>query len=111
MSPGIAAAGGGVGASGTSAGFGRASGAAASVGLRPGNASGLSLEVLRDAGGPLSDQGVTRRRWRRVGACKDRPEVLTALHKTSLAVLRRLTGKGAARAIELAGGGRAWVRA
>jgi hypothetical protein len=69
----------------------------------------LVLEVLRDAAGPLSDQGVTVA----VAACKglqDRPETWAALQKTTLAVLRRLVGKGAACAVALADGGRAWAR-
>lgn len=76
----------------------------------PGECQRLVLEVLRDAGGPLSDQGVAEAVAARKGL-QDRPEVLAALQKTAVAVLRRLTGKGAARAVELAGGGRAWVRA
>jgi hypothetical protein len=42
---------------------------------------------------------------------QDRPEVLGALQKTILAVLRRLAGKGVANALGLAGGIRAWERA
>ena len=74
----------------------------------PGECQRLVLEVLRDVPGPLSDQGVT------VAARKglpDRPEVLMALQKTTLAVLRRLAGKGAARALGLADAVRAWERA
>ena len=76
----------------------------------PGECQRLVLEVLRDADGPLSDQGVAEAVAARKGL-QDRPEVLAALQKTAVSVLRRLTGKGAARAVELAGGGRAWVRA
>lgn len=76
----------------------------------PGGCQRLVLEVLRDADGPLSDQGVAEAVAARK-SLQDRPEVLAALQKTAVAVLRRLTGKGAARAVELAGGGRAWKRA
>ena len=69
----------------------------------------LVLEVLRDAGAPLSDQGVTVAVATRKGV-QDRPEVLAVLQKTTVAVLRRLTGKGAARAVALADGVRAWER-
>ena len=41
---------------------------------------------------------------------QDRPEVLAALQKTTLAVLRRLAGKGVARGVVLADGVRAWER-
>jgi len=70
----------------------------------------LVLEVLRDAPGPLSDQGVTAAVAVRKGL-QDRPEVLASLHKTTQAALRRLSGKGVARALGLADGGRAWDRA
>jgi hypothetical protein len=68
------------------------------------------LEVLRDAAGPLSDHGVAVAVAARKGL-QDRPEVLGALQKTILAVLRRLAGKGVANALGLAGGIRAWERA
>lgn len=42
---------------------------------------------------------------------QDRTEALVALQKTTLAVLRRLAGKGAARAVGLADAVRAWERA
>jgi len=76
----------------------------------PGECQRLILEVLRDAGGPLSDQGVTTAVAAHKGL-QERPEILAPLHKTTLAVLRRLTGKGAARRVELADGTRAWERA
>jgi hypothetical protein len=76
----------------------------------PGECQRLVLEVLRDAGGPLSDQCVTTAVALRKGL-QDHPEVLASLQKTALAVLRRLTGKGAARCIGLADGTRAWERA
>ena len=76
----------------------------------PGECQRLVLEVLRDAAGPLSDQGVAVAVATRKGV-QDRPEALAALQKTTLAVLRRLAGKGAARAVGLADGGRAWTRA
>lgn len=41
---------------------------------------------------------------------QDRPEVLAVIQKTTVAVLRRLTGKGAARVVALADGVRAWER-
>jgi hypothetical protein len=76
----------------------------------PGECQRLVLEVLRDAAGPLSDQGVTVAVAARKGL-QDRPEVLAPLQKTILAVLRRLVGKGVARAVGLADGERAWERA
>ena len=76
----------------------------------PGECQRLVLEVLRDAAGPVSDQGVAVAVAARKGL-QDRPEALAALQKTTLAVLRRLTGKGVARAVGLAGGIRAWERA
>ncbi len=68
------------------------------------------LEILRDAAEPLSDQGVTVAVATRKGLL-DRPEALAALQKTTLAVLRRLVGKGAARAVGLTDGIRACERA
>jgi hypothetical protein len=59
----------------------------------PGECQRLVLEVLRDAAGPLSDQGVTAAVVARKGM-QDRPEVLAPLQKTALAVLRRLGGQG-----------------
>jgi hypothetical protein len=76
----------------------------------PGECQRLVLEVLRDARGPLSDQGVTAAVAGRKGL-QDRPEVLASLHKTTQAVLRRLAGKGAVRTVGLVGGVRAWERA
>ena len=67
------------------------------------------LEVLRDAAGPLSDQGVTVAVAARKGL-QDRPEVVAPLQKTTLAVLRRLAGKGVARVVGLADGVRGWER-
>jgi len=75
----------------------------------PGECQRLVLEVLRDAEGPLSDQGVTVAVAARQGLL-GRPEVLAPLQKTTLAVLRRLAGKGAARRVGLADGARAWER-
>ena len=69
----------------------------------------LVLEVLRDAAGPLSDAGVALAVASRKGL-QDRPEVLAALQKTTLAVLRRLVGQGVARGVGLADGVRAWER-
>ena len=77
--------------------------------FKPGECQRLVLEVLRDAPGPLSDQGVTAAVAVRKGL-QDGPEVLASLHKTTQAVLRRLAGKGAARRVGLAGGVRAWER-
>jgi hypothetical protein len=57
----------------------------------------LMLDVLLDAGGPLSDQGVTIPVAARKGL-QDRPEVLVPLQKTTLA------GKGVARVVGLADG-------
>jgi hypothetical protein len=76
----------------------------------PGECQRLVLEVLRDAAGPLSDQGVTVAVAAHKGL-QDRPEVLAPLQKTILAVLRRLACKGVARAVGLADGERAWERA
>jgi hypothetical protein len=76
----------------------------------PGECQRLVLEVLRDAVGPLSDPGVTAAVAARKGL-QDRPEVLVALQKTILAVLRRLAGKGVANALGLADGVRGWERA
>ncbi len=65
-----------------------------------------------DLGGIRPRKRRRGQRWFAPGECQRLVlEVLAALHKTSLAVLRSLAGKGAARAVELAGGGRAWVRA
>jgi len=75
----------------------------------PGECQRLVLEVLRDAAGPLSDQGVTVAVTARMGL-QDRPEALAALQKTTLAVLRRLVGKGAAQSVALADAARAWER-
>lgn len=76
----------------------------------PGECQRLVLEVLRDAPGPLSDPLVTAAVVARKGL-QDRPEIRGALYKTVLAVLRRLAGKGVARAVGLANGARAWERA
>jgi len=76
----------------------------------PGECQRLVLEVLRDAAGPLSDQGVTVAVAARKGL-QDRPEVVAQLQKTTLAVLRRLAGKGVVRVVGLADGVRAWERA
>ena len=73
----------------------------------PGECQRLVLEVLRDAAGPLSDQDVT------VAARKglqDHPEAFAALQKTTLAVLRRLAGKGVAQVVWLADRVRSWER-
>ena len=67
------------------------------------------MEVLRDAAGPLSDQGVTVAVAARKGL-QDHPEVFAALQKTALAVLRRLAGNGVARVVRLADGVRSWER-
>ena len=75
----------------------------------PGECQRLVLEVLRDAAGPLSDQGVAVAVATRKGV-QDRPEALAALQKTTLAVLRRLVGKGAAQSVALADAARAWER-
>lgn len=74
--------------------------------FEPGECQRLVLEVLRDATGPLSDQGVTAAVAARKGL-QDRPGVLGALGKMTLAVLRRLAGKGVAHA----DGVRGWERA
>jgi len=76
----------------------------------PGECQRLVLEVLRDVAEPLSDQGVTVAVAARKGL-QDRPEAWAALQKTTLAVLRRLVRKGAARAVGTADAVRAWVRA
>jgi hypothetical protein len=76
----------------------------------PGECQRLVLEVLSDAPGPLSDPLVTAAVAARKGL-QDRPEVLAPLQKTTLAVLRRLAGKGAAGVIRLADGVRVWERA
>lgn len=76
----------------------------------PGECQRLVLDVLRDAVGPLSDQGVAVAVMARKGL-QDRPEALAALQKTTLAVLRRLTGKGAVRVVATADAVRAWERA
>ena len=119
LSPGVAAAGGRVGPSGRDD-------PSVCPGLRPrrhsarrqrrgqrwfgpGECQRLVLEVLRDAEGPLSDQGVTVAVAARKGL-QGRPEVLAPLQKTTLAVLRRLADKGAARRVGLADGARAWER-
>jgi hypothetical protein len=75
----------------------------------PGECQRVVLEVLRDAAGPLSDQGVTMAIAGRKGL-QDRPEALAALQRTTLAVLRRLAGKGAVRAVGAADAARAWAR-
>lgn len=75
----------------------------------PGECQRLVLEVLRDAAGPLSDQGVTVAVAARKGL-QDRSEVVAPLQKTTLAVLRRLAGKGVARVVGLADGERRWER-
>jgi hypothetical protein len=75
----------------------------------PGECQRLVLEVLRDGAGPLSDQGVTVAVAARKGL-QDRPEVVAPLQKTTLAVLRRLAGKGVARVVGLADGERRWER-
>ena len=75
----------------------------------PGECQRLVLDVLRDATEPLSDQGVPVAVATHKGL-QDRPAAPATLQKTTLAVLRRLVGKGAARAAGLAGGVRAWER-
>jgi hypothetical protein len=75
----------------------------------PGECQRLVLEVLRDAAGPLSDQGVTVAVAARKGL-QDHPEAFAALQKTILAVLRRLAGKGVAQVVGLADRVRGWQR-
>ena len=67
------------------------------------------LEVRRDASGPLPDQGVTVAVATRKGL-QDHPEAVAPLQKTTLAVLRRLAGKGVARVVGLADRVRGWER-
>lgn len=76
----------------------------------PGECQRLVLETLRDAQGPLADALVTAAVATRKGL-QDRPEIRAALHKTVLAVLRRLADKGVARAVGLPNGERVWERA
>lgn len=75
----------------------------------PGECQRLVLEVLRDAAGPLSDQGVTVAVAARKGL-QDHPEAFAAPQKTILAVLRRLAGKGVAQVVWLADRVRGWQR-
>ena len=75
----------------------------------PGECQRLVLEVLRDAAGPLSDQGVTVAVAARKGL-QGHPEAFAALQKTTLAVLRRLAGKGVAQVVGLADRVRGWQR-
>lgn len=67
----------------------------------------LVLETLRDAAGPLSDRAVVAAVAARKGLSDDPRE----LEKTTLAVLRRLAQKRAARVLVLPGGERGWERA
>ncbi len=75
----------------------------------PGECRRLVLEVLRDALEPLSGRALTQALAARKGLEGGR-EVLAAMQKTALAVLRRLVGKGVARSVALADGTRARER-
>jgi hypothetical protein len=69
----------------------------------------LVLETLRDAVDPLSGRALARTLLARKGL-EDNREVLAAVQKTALAVLRRLAAKGVVRSQALADGTRVWER-
>ena len=74
-----------------------------------GECQGLVLEALRDAVEPLSGRTLARTLVARKGL-EDSRDVLAAVQKTALAVLRRLVAKGVVRSQALADGTRVWER-
>ena len=75
----------------------------------PGECQRLVLETLRDAVEPLSGRALARALVARKGL-EDNCDVLAAVQKTALAVLRRLVAKGVVRNQALADGTRVWER-
>ena len=75
----------------------------------PGECQRLVLEVLRDALEPLSGSALAQALVARKGL-EGTGEVLAAVKKTALAVLRRLLAKGVVRRVALPDGTRAWER-
>lgn len=67
------------------------------------------LEILRDAPAPLSDAAVVAEVARRQQV-PEGPEVLASVHKTTLAVLRRLGAQGIVRQGTAPTGARTWAR-
>jgi hypothetical protein len=67
----------------------------------------LVLECLRDTTEPLSGNAVTLALMARKGL-EDSHEVVTAVNKTALAVLRRLVAKGVVRRLALPEGAVVW---
>ena len=77
--------------------------------FRPGECQRLVLEVLRDAVEPVSGRALAQALMVRKGL-EGAGEELAGVHKSALAVLRRLVAKGVARSVELPGGTQAWER-
>jgi hypothetical protein len=75
----------------------------------PGECQRLVLEVLRDTLKPLSGSTLAQALVARKGL-EGTSEVLAAVKKTALAVLRRLLAKGVVRRVVLPDGTRAWER-
>jgi hypothetical protein len=75
----------------------------------PGECQRLVLEVLRDAVAPLSGRALAREVVARKGL-EESAEMLAAVQKTVLAVLRRLVAKGVVRRQALADGTHVWER-
>ena len=75
----------------------------------PGECQRLVLEALRDAVEPLSGRALARGLVARKGL-EDNRDVLAAVQKTALAVLRRLVAKGVVRSQALTDGTRVWER-
>jgi hypothetical protein len=75
----------------------------------PGECQRLVLEALRDAVEPLSGRALARALVARK-ELEDNRDVLAAVQKTALAVLRRLVAKGVVRSQALADGTRGWER-
>ena len=69
----------------------------------------MVLEALRDAVEPLSGRTLAQTLVARKGL-EDSRDVLAAVQKTALAVLRRLVAKGGVRSQALADGTRVWER-
>lgn len=75
----------------------------------PGECQRLVLEALRDAVEPLSARALARTLVVGKGL-EDSRDVLAAVQKTALAVLRRLVAKGVVRSKALTDGTRVWER-
>ena len=73
----------------------------------PGECQRLVLECLRDMTEPLSGNALTQALMTRKGL-EERQEVVTAVNKTALAVLRRMVAKGVVRRLARPEGTLVW---